>query len=240
MPDNSTLPAAGKLRKKRQFPFGLVAMAIGASLGCWGGIAMTKKAMTGPVWVQKIFGLPQIVKNVEPPVPPKMPEAKTIPTPISPVIATPDLSESRKTAEPKGTNSASNRTIDIDIPEPDRDQNPAYKAQLKDIMGTWEVSDKLVSGGKSSAVVSGYLFKEDETGEFSSDGKKLYDFRWFKEGDGLRLQFDGDAPEGSNSWEVKMKWSLNADRSLLTLIPHGGKDPRAVLYGSGPGVFHKK
>ena len=240
MPDNFTPPSAGKPRKKRQFPFGLLAMAIGASLGCWGGIVMTKKAMTGPVWIQKIFGLPQIEQNIVPLIPPKMPEVRPVLTESPSSKITLDPTQLKKMDELKVMNGASSRTVDIDTPEPGRDQNPAHPAELKDIMGTWEVSDKLVSGGKSSSVVSGYLFKGDETGEFSSDGNKLYDFRWFKEGDGLMLQFDGDAPEGSNSWEVKMTWSLNADHSLLTLIPHGGKDPRAVLYGSGPGVFHKR
>ena len=234
MPENFTPPPAAKSRKKRQFPFGLLAMAIGAGLGCWGGIAMTKKAMTGPVWVQKIFGLPEL------------PQIKSDPAiPTKPAVTPPSENPAPPIATEKKPNG---RNIDIDIPEPDRDQNPyvkkdsgaTQKPELKDIYGTWEISDKLQVGDKSGTVVSSYLFKEDETGEFAADGKKIYAFRWLKDGDDIRLQIDGDAPEGSSSWEVKMTWSLNADHTLLTLIPHGGKDPRATLYGSGPGVFRKK
>ena len=46
--------------------------------------------------------------------------------------------------------------------------------------------------------------------------------------------------EGDQNLKVKMKYSINADHTLLTLAPDGKKGPRETMYNVGPGVFHRK
>ena len=232
-PANYSPPVGGKPKKKKQFPFGLLMLCFGAILGAWGGISVTQRAAAGPEWARKLFHMPQreIVIAPAPPLIVK-PEVKIDP-PLAPVAEIPQ--------NPKEKNLKIEPTADEEPNETAvKTTSPTKKAEMKDIIATWEISDKLTANGSTGTVTSAYAFHEDETGEFSSNGRKLYDFRWVKKGEDILLQYDGDAPDGSSSWEVKLTWSLNDDHSLLTLIPHGGKDARALLYGSGPGVYRKK
>ncbi len=232
-PANYSPPAGGNPKKKKQFPFGLLMLVFGVILGAWGGISVTQRAAAGPEWARKLFHMPQ-KEIVLAPMPPPIvkPEVKIDP-PAAPVAETPQKSKDQNPKIESATNNDANETAD-------ETTAPTKKAELKDIMATWEISDKLTANGSTGTVTSAYAFHEDETGEFSSNGRKLYDFRWVKRGEDILLKYDGDAPDGSSSWEVKLTWSLNDDHSLLTLIPHGGKDARATLYGSGPGVYRKK
>ncbi len=232
-PANYAPPAGGKPKKKKQFPFGLLMLVFGVILGAWGGVSVTQRAASGPEWARKLFHMPQREIVALPAAPPIVkPEVKIDP-PVAPVVETPQKQKDQNSKIEPATNDDANETAD-------KTTAPTKKTELKDIMATWEISDKLASNGSSGTVTSTYTFRDDETGEFSSNGRKLYDFRWVKKGEDILLQYDGDAPDGSSSWEVKLTWSLNDDRSLLTLIPHGGKDARALLYGSGPGVYRKK
>src|SRR3954470_15991126 len=64
----STPSGIGRPTRKRPFPFGLVMLAFGLGLGFYGGVAATKRAMSAPVWVQRIFGISVPAPAAPPPV----------------------------------------------------------------------------------------------------------------------------------------------------------------------------
>ena len=112
---------------------------------------------------------------------------------------------------------------------------------MKDLAGTWTVTDSLPkNGGAASSMTSAYVFRADHTGEYDANGTKLYDIHWNPNGDEIALEIDGDGPDANQQWTATLKWTLNADKSVLTLIPLTGKDPRSYIYSLGPGVYQKK
>ena len=50
----------------------------------------------------------------------------------------------------------------------------------------------------------------------------------------------GQGPDADQPWTAKLGWSLNDNRSVLTLVPVTGKDARSFVYSLGPGVYHRK
>jgi len=226
-------------------------MLFGLGLGFYGGIAATRRAMKGPVWVQRIFG---ISYTAPAPVTPQV--AAQPPAPVTPpTTGTPSTSPANQSAPGPG---ASPDTSDVNpVPEvsnkPDKTQVPAkldkgdksakkQTATSRDLEGFWTTTDTLPGeSGAGSSMISTYVFNSDNTGEFDSNGRKLYDFRWKPEGDDLVIDFEGEGPDPNQPWSVKMKWSLNSDKSVLTLVPSNGKDPRNFVYSlSGPGVYRRK
>jgi hypothetical protein len=232
----TSLSAADRPRRKRQFPFGLVMLAFGLGLGFYGGVAATKRAMSSPTWVQRIFGISSIVvpapaqqPTVTTPLPPSAP---TAPAPVVPPAAPPV--------------SIGTGTDGMNPAEPDptvKPDKPAKKrtADSRDLVGSWSVTDSLASdSAAASTVISTYVFHGDGTGEFDSNGRKLYDFHWKPYGEDISVDFEGEGPDPNQPWNAKLGWSLNDDHTVLTLIPTSGKDARGFVYSLGPGVYHRK
>jgi hypothetical protein len=108
------------------------------------------------------------------------------------------------------------------------------------LVGTWEITDELhPAGSQASSVTSEYIFDVGGAGEFDTNGKKMYDLHWEDAGDYAEITFVTDT-DGEQNLKVKMKYSINADHSLLTLASEGKKDPREMMYSVGPGVYHRK
>ena len=220
---------SGRPPRKRQFPFGLVMLAFGLGLGFYGGVAATKRAMISPAWVQHIFGISMPAAAVQSPAPLAAP---TTP-PSTPAVAAPGGSP----AVP-GTGANSGAANGSSAPEKSSNKRPP---DTKDLEGTWTVTDSLSKdGGPTSTMTSAYIFRSDNTGEFDANGTKLYDFHWTPSGDEISVDFDGEGPDANQPWNAKLKWSLNDDRTVLTLVPSSGKDPRSFVYSLGPGVYHRK
>ena len=231
----NTPTATDRPRRKRQFPFGLVMLIFGLGLGFYGGVAATKRAMTSPTWIQSIFGVSSAV-------------APTAPAPASPttIVTTPAAQPTAPTPAVPPASPPAGIATDTGSNQPDPAVKPEkpvkpHAADSRDLVGTWVVTDTLAGdSGAGSSVTSSYTFHGDNTGEFDSSGKKLYDFRWKPSGDELSIDFDGEGPDANQPWNAKLKWSLNDDRSVLTLLPSSGKDARAFVYSLGPGVYHHK
>jgi len=217
--------------RKRPFPLGCAIFIVALCLGFWGGIAATKWALTAPQWVQKAFGIPAsppVVVRTAPPAgaPPALPAS---PPPAAPA-ATP-------TASPDDNAGATPAPIPGDAGDkPAKPQNHR-PAKIDDLAGTWASTDTVAGGGKMN---SAYIFRADNTGEYDANGQKLYDLKWQASGDELSLDFDGQGPDLNQAWNAGFRWSLNDDRSVLTLVPTSGRDPRSYVYSLGPGVYHRK
>ncbi len=222
-PSGSARPSGGRSRVKF-FMFATLAML---GIGFFVGVAATKRAVAGPPWAQRLFGIelppPQeaVVSRpaAAPPAPVVVPP--TVPPPVIPVP------ENHVETAPPGPISASGS------------QPPVVDNQ--GFLGHWEISDEVPIGdGTAAKITSGYVFNPDGTGEFDANGKKMYGLRWTISGDFLTVIYDNDqAPQG-DSGGVRLRWSVNTEKTLLTLAPENGKDARASLYAAGPGVYHKK
>ena len=92
--------------------------------------------------------------------------------------------------------------------------------------------------GTKDKVHSSYIFNADGSGAFETNGQKMYDLTWEAE-DGNVLAITYALDQGQ-PWKVKLRWSVNTNHTLLTLVPQGDKDARGQIYGTGPGVYHKK
>lgn len=254
---DSSISSAGKKRLRRGCLWTLIMFSIGA----YAGIAFTKWALTGPDLVRRIahITLPAVPPVVPAPQAPAVvnnnalpqygpanngasggvPNASQSPPQTNgnigqngPAGGTP--STSTGSGSP-GSGGASSFSHGPSVPQPP--QNPPAGGWL---VGDWEITDMLhPTGSQSSSVTSQYMFDEGGTGEFDTNGKKLYDLHWEDAGEYLLLTFVTDA-EGDQNLKVKMKYSINGDHSLLTLAPEGKKDPRGEMYNVGPGVYHRK
>jgi hypothetical protein len=220
-------------RRKKQFPFGLVMLAFGLGLGFYGGVAATKRAMTSPTWVQRIFGISSVA------VPALAPQSTVTVTPPASAPTAPAL-----TVPPPSPPSSIGTGTDASEPDPTaKPDKPAKKrtADSRDLVGSWSVTDSLPSdGAATSSVTMTYAFHGDGTGEFDANSRKLYDFHWKPAGDDISVDYDGVGPDPNQPWNAKLKWSLNDDHTVLTLIPTEGKDARGFVYSLGPGVYHRK
>jgi hypothetical protein len=235
MTGSSATATGGRPPRKRHFPFGLVMLAFGLGLGFYGGVAATKRALSGPAWVQQVFGLSAYSRPTPPPAapvaPPVVAAAPAPNPPTPPTTAQPPAA----TGDAPGTDASSTETA----PPPTGHVKRA-PADSRDIVGAWTVTDSVPSGKEAtSTMTSSYVFRADNSGEYDANGKKLYDFHWSPAGDSISLDFDGVGPDPNQSWNVKLNWSLNDDHDVLTLVPIGGKDPRSFVYSLGPGVYHK-
>ena len=231
MTGSTGAPAAAKPARKRPFPFGLVMLIFGIGLGFYGGVAATKRAMTAPGWVQQLFGIPPA--TVAPTVPPVAATAPTVPAAATTPAGAPP--------GPPSTSATGSGTTAPDTTSKPATSQDRHPADSRDLVGSWEVTDSLASdGAPSSSMTTAYVFRSDNTGEFDANGKKLYDFKWKPAGEDISVDFDGAGPDSTQPWTAKLKWSLNDDRTVLTLVPTTGKDPRSFVYSLGPGVYHKK
>lgn len=220
----STRPSRGRSRTK----FLLFTTLLLLGLGFFGGVSATKRAMTGPPLAQRVFGIelpPPAQVVVVPPKPAAPPIIVQPPAPVPPV--TPP-SDNHVAAVPPAANSSS------------RAAAPSA-ADAEGFVGHWEITDEVQAGdGTSTKIQSGYVFSADGTGEFNTNGKKMYGLRWALSGDFLTLTYDNEqSPQGEDG-AIRMRWSVTPDKTLLTLVPENGKDARATLYSVGPGVYHKK
>jgi hypothetical protein len=204
-------------------------LAFGFGLGFYGGIAATKKAMVSPVWVQRIFGISMPASPAAPPVVAVAPAPPASKPQIAPPANAPETANGQPNADANNSNAAPSKPAKSSAPDP------------KDLVGTWTVTDSLSKdGGPTSSMTTSYVFRADNTGEFDANGTKLYDFHWTATADEISVDFDGEGPDANQPWNAKLKWSLNEDKSVLTMVPSSGKDPRSFVYSLGPGVYHRK
>jgi len=239
--------------KKRQFPFGLVMLLFGFIGGFFTGTWAIKRAMTGPGWVQGIFGIkmnppaaptnptnPVIVNtpvavNPSPPAGPvQQPVTPVTPGTSSGMPANPDIGSgtpSGTSTPPVGTSGTSGTGNPV---------SPSHTDE-QGFTGKWEIVDEIkATGNKPSKITSSYTFNPDGTGEFDTNGKKMYDLHWEIDQDYLIVNYDMDPSDTEPKWSTKYRWSVDGSRSILTLVPEG-KDARAALYNStGPGVYRRK
>jgi hypothetical protein len=224
----TSLPTSGSARPPRgrsRTKFLLISSLLLLGLGFFGGVSVTKRAMTGPAWVQRVFGIelpPPEQVIVTPPKPTAPPVVAQPPAPVSPPVEN-----------------------HVDVPAPaakdSAHTNSASAADPEGFVGRWEITDEVQAGdGTPTKILSGYVFNADGTGEFNTNGKKMYGLRWVLSGDFLTLTYDNEqSPQGEDG-AIRMRWSVTPDKTLLTLVPENGKDARATLYSVGPGVYHKK
>lgn len=232
----------GRPARKRPFPFGLVMLAFGFGLGFYGGVAAAKRAMTAPAWVQHVFGIPGTVAPAPLPPPP------VVAVPTTPVTA-PGAAGAPSAPAGTAANAPVTAGADTGSETPGAPAKPVRSdksdkgsaANSRDLVGAWSVTDSLPSGSSpSSSVTTSYTFNADNTGQFAANGKKLYDFRWKPSGEDIVIDFEGEGPDPNAPWSVKLNWSLNEDRTLLTLVPVNGKDARSFVYSLGPAVYHRQ
>lgn len=226
--------------------------------GFYCGLAATKRAFSGPAWIRHAMGVDTItLPPAGPPPPgPALPNTGQAVNPNPPIFnappsAGPSNAPNTGGAPPNGpgapntagTNNAANAPAPNSQKQQTGQENPDDTAPAPSgtgLAGTWEITDELhPTGSKASKVTSQYVFDPNGTGEFDTNGKKMYDLQWEDAGDYLAITFITDEG-GADNWKVKLKYSLNADKSLLTLAPEGKKDPRGEMYNVGPGVFHRK
>lgn len=249
--DYSATPSA-RAKRKRPFPFGLVMLGFGFIIGTCTGVWATRKIYLGPDWIQKASGLASDVAAVRASGAPA-----ALPAPASTLSAQPTPAQPASVAAPTSAAPETKPKSDEDASKPDESaptadkpdgeaaktepRKPARPAEVRDLTGIWETTDKISSEGASGpTVTSAYQFKDNKTGVFESGGKKLYDFRWKPVGDDIEIVYDGEGPEPGKPWAATLRWTLNADRTVLTLIPGSGKDARAFLYSLSAGVYHKR
>ncbi len=220
-PSGSSRPTGGRSRVK----FFLFSTLVLFGLGFFAGISATKHAMTGPGWAQRLFGI-----EMPPPVEPAVVKPAAAPAP--PVTAVP--------AAPTAPVPENHVAVSVPPPVPPSGA-AASAADAQGFLGHWEVTDEIQPGeGAPTKITSGYVFNADGTGEFDTNGKKMYGLHWKTSPDFLTVVYDNEqAPQGDTG-AVHLRWSVNADKTLLTLVPENGKDARASLYSVGPGVYHKK
>lgn len=223
-PSGSARPPRGRSRTK----FLLFSTVVLLGLGFFGGVSATKHAMKGPDWVQRLFGIemPPAEQAVVPPPKPAAP-ASTVAPPVAPVTPIAPPADSHAVAATPDSNAAH-----AAAPAP---------ADSQGFLGRWEITDEIQAGdGIPTKIQSGYVFNADGTGEFNTNGKKMYGLRWNLSGEFLTVTYDNEqAPQGEDG-AIRMRWSVTPDKTLLTLVPDNGKDARATLYSVGPGVYHKK
>jgi len=206
-------------------------MAVFLGVGFFGGVTATKYAMKSPVWVQHAFGfeMPTVAIVDAPPskpLPPATPTPQTVPTPPS------------APNPPTGDNSTA---ADTTAPKKDAHSGPPSPADEQGFLGHWEITDEVKDGdGAPTQVQSVYVFNADGTGEFDTNGKKMYGLRWNLSGDFLNLTYDNEESPQGDDGAIRMRWSVSPDKTLLTLVPENGKDARATLYSVGAGVYHRK
>lgn len=195
-------------------------------IGFFGGVSAAKRAMNGPSWVQRVFGieLPPAEQAVVV-APRPAAAAPTVPPPTAPV--------------PPAAQAPATRAVASAPPVSPTPSVPA--SDEEGFLGRWEITDDVQAGdGTPTRIQSGYIFNTDGTGEFNTNGKKMYSLRWVISGEYLTVTYDTEqAPQGDDG-AVRMRWSVTPDKALLTLVPENGKDARATLYAVGPGVYHKK
>ncbi len=226
-PSGSARPSRGRSRTK----FFLFSTLVLLGVGFFGGVSATKRAIQGPPWMQRIFGieLPPAEQVVV--APPKAAATPITPptAPPPPVASVPTPPENHAAATPPATSATAHPS------------SPSATVDPQGFLGAWAITDDVKSGtGVPTQIQSAYVFNADGTGEFDTNGKKMYDLRWNLSGDFLTLTYDTEqSPQGEDG-AIRMRWSVSPDKSLLTLVPENGKDARATLYSVGPGVYHKK
>lgn len=216
-------PPSGSARMK----FYLFSITVMFILGFFGGVAATKRAMVGPDWVQRVFGI-----HLPPPQPAAVAPQQAAPPIVQAQPPQKDPAPPAQTPDP-----AANANKDKD----NTTQTPPPASDAQGFLGSWEITDEVqVGDGAPTQVRSGYVFNADGTGEFNTNGKKMYGLRWNLADDYLTVTYDNDqAPAGDNG-AIRMRWSVTPDKKLLTLTPENSKDARESLYSVGHGVYHKK
>jgi hypothetical protein len=216
-------------RRRGRLRFILISTLVLVGAGFYGGVTATKRALKGPVWAQRALGL-----ETPSPVP-----AAIVPVAAPAAVAAPPAAA--QTPPPPSSAPASQTDVSATDPNDGAHPNGAAVADGQAFLGRWEITDEIQAGdGLPAKIQSAYVFRVDGTGEFDTNGKKMYDFRWLTSGDFLTLTYDNEqAPQGADG-AIRMRWSVTPDKTLLTLVPENGKDARATLYSVGPGVYHKK
>jgi hypothetical protein len=243
---DSRISGAGKKKLRRGCLWTLIVFIV----GMYAGLAATKRALTGPDWLRHFAGI-----TLPAPPPPVAPAQSIPPANTNQVLQNGNGSSAvGNSATGPGANPGSSQTTGPQsgstqaAPNSSGTQTHAFAPPAIPqtppeggwLVGTWEITDELhPTGSQSSSVTSDYIFDVGGTGEFDTNGKKLYDIHWEDAGDYVLLTFVTDT-EGDQNLKIKMKYSVNADHSLLTLAPEGKKDPRGEMYSVGPGVYHRK
>jgi hypothetical protein len=222
MPSGSARPSRGRSRTK----FLLFSTVVLLGVGFFGGVSATKRAMKGPEWVQRIFGIQMPPAEQAVVAAPKAVAPPVVPPAAAPVAPVTPPADAHVAAAPPAANTHT---------------APPSPADEQGFLGHWEITDEVQGGdGTPTKIQSAYIFNTDGTGEFDTNGKKMYTLRWTLGGDFLTLTYDNEqAPQGEDG-AIRMRWSVTPDKTLLTLVPENGKDARATLYSVGPGVYHKK
>lgn len=221
-------PPSGSARMK----FYLFSITVMFILGFVGGVSATKRAITAPDWVQRMFGL-----HLPPPQQVAVATPQTTAPPTNPAPSTP--------AEPvnPSSNPPANHQPTASTPKTDDPDATASKptGDAQGFVGRWEITDEIQAGdGTPTKILSGYVFNADGTGEFNTNGKKMYDLRWNLAGDYLTVTYDNPQAPAGDDGAIRMRWSVTPDKTLLTLVPENSKDARESLYSVGHGVYHKK
>lgn len=218
-------------------------------LGLYAGLATAKQALIGPEWQRRVTGLTSFGPTVA--IPPDVHQAvqqmindhradQSDPTQPQPPGAqiVPDKAPVQQRSDTNPT--LPGKSPDVSQGNINQTSQPQVPTGSKSLTGAWEVTDELHPlGSKATTVTSRYEFEEGGSGEFDTNGKKLYSIHWEDAGEYLLITFVTDL-EGEQNLKVKMNYSLNPDGTLLTMIPTGKKDPRSELYGVTMGVYHRK
>jgi hypothetical protein len=223
-PSGKSRPLGGRSRVK----FFLFTCVVLLSVGFYGGVSATKRALTGPDWMQRVLGIE---------LPPAQQAVVVPPKPVAPPVIAPPVAPMAPVEAPPENHVAATAPASGPTARP----APASPTDPEAFLGRWEITDDVQAGdGIPTKIQSDYLFNADGTGEYGTNGKKMYGLRWVISGDFLTVTYDSEqAPQGDNG-AIRMRWSVTPDKTLLTLVPENGKDARATLYAVGPGVYHKK
>jgi hypothetical protein len=230
-PGRFGITPAGRKRLRVAMFFALLFMG----LGFYGGVSAAKKALVGPIWMQRALGIVILpAPPMQAPGPLQQQQQMQAP-PINPADDT-----ARNTAPDNMQRGA----------QPGQDQSQASQvngssekgpaAPAPSVIGSWEITDEVhYPGAPTTTATSRYVFEKDGKGAFYTNGKKLADFTYEDTGDLLKVAFTGDSIKETSS-KVEFLYSVNEDGSLLTLSPKGNLDPRGDLYHVGAGVYHRK